>query len=54
MNTITLKPREGAYQTRSTPDVGSGSPLCAENHLWTSVLPRLNVIGKVVVDPSGY
>ena len=54
MNTITLEPREVAYQTRSTPDVGSRSPLCAENHLWTSILPRLNVIGKMMVDPGGY
>ena len=54
MNTITLEPREDAYQTCSTPDVGSRPPLCAENHLWTSVLPRLNVIGEMVVDPSCY
>jgi hypothetical protein len=51
---ITLELREGAYQTRSTPDVSRRSPLCAEDHLWASVLPGLNVIGKVVVDPGGY
>jgi len=46
--------REGGetYNTGDTPDIGSRAPFCTEDDFGTTILPGLNVVGKMVIDPG--
>lgn len=40
------------YHRSHTPNIGTGAPFCAQDHLRRSVLPRLDIIREVVVNPA--
>lgn len=44
--------RKGAYHGRHAPHVGTRSPLSTEDNLGGPVLPRLDVVREVVVNPA--
>lgn len=35
------------------PDVSAGPPFGSKNDLWRAVLPGLDVVGEVMIDPAG-
>ena len=42
-----------AYHCGHAPDIGAGTPFRPENDLGRPVLPRLDIVREVVVDPAG-
>lgn len=45
--------RRETYDAGDTPDIGRRTPFCAEDDFGTAILPGLDVVGEMVVDPSG-
>ena len=41
----------GAYNAGCRPDISTCIPLGAKNNLGAAILPRLNVISEMVLDP---
>ena len=45
-------PLPRAYHGRHAPDIRTGTPFCAQDDLWRSVLPGLDVVREMVCDPA--
>lgn len=43
----------GTYDAGDTPDIGSRTPFCTKDDFGTTILPGLNVVGEMVIDPGG-
>jgi hypothetical protein len=41
-----------SYHCGHTPNVGAGAPFAAEYDFWGAILPGLDVVCKVVSDPT--
>jgi hypothetical protein len=49
---IEANAEDGTHHTSHTPNIRTRPPLGAEDHLRTAILPRLDIVRKVVFDPS--
>lgn len=50
---VTYSSRGGIpYHSCHTPYISASTPFGTQNHFGRSILSRLNVVGKVVVDPA--